>query len=80
MMPGSAVSADWTFGWILVAMSAIVTSVNLSLQPLQYFANCALKLRPPRPSVIPRSNVSRPRTETIQKHTGWSRPPAIDWH
>ena len=41
-MPGSAVSAACTFGWILVAMSAIVTSVNWRLQPLQYFANSAL--------------------------------------
>ena len=32
----------WTFGWIFVATSAIVTSVNFSLQPLQYFANSDL--------------------------------------
>src|SRR5690348_558131 len=41
-MFGSAVNAAWTFGWILVAMSAIVTSVNDSLQPEQYFENCDL--------------------------------------
>src|SRR6476660_3541621 len=41
-MPGSAVSAAWTFGWILVAMSAIVTSVNWRLQPLQDLANSVL--------------------------------------
>jgi hypothetical protein len=38
-MFGSAVSAAWTFGWIFVAMSAIVTSVNFSLQPWQYLPN-----------------------------------------
>src|SRR6266849_10425907 len=41
-MLGSAVRAAWTFGWILVAMSAIVTSVKVSLQPLQYCENCDL--------------------------------------
>src|SRR3954454_12930892 len=41
-MFGSAVSAPWTFGWIFVATSAIVTSVNFSLQPGQDFANSLL--------------------------------------
>src|SRR3954453_8116672 len=42
LMLGSEASADCTFGWIFVATSAIVTSVKLSLQPLQDFANSDL--------------------------------------
>src|SRR3954453_6937621 len=76
-MPGAAVSAAWTFGWILVATSAIVTSVNWRLQPLQYFANSLLMPAPIGPVdwtwlMVTTSALALPFASTI----AWS---AISW-